>query len=70
MYCSLQTNGWRPEKYRILESSKPEVAESFCYLDDKLCPGGGRELAIIARTRAAWRKIHELLPLLSFPQSH
>ena len=40
--------------------------ESFCYLGDELCPGGSCELATIARTRAAWGKFCELLPLLSF----
>ena len=39
--------------------------EFFHYLGDELCPGGGCELATIARTRAAWGKFCELLPLLS-----
>ena len=39
--------------------------ESFRYLGDEICPGGGCELATIARTRAAWGKFHELLALLT-----
>ena len=37
--------------------------ELFQYLGDEICPGGGCELAAIARTRAAWEKFRELLPL-------
>ena len=43
----------RPENHVTLEGSKLDVVESFCYLGDELCPGGGCELATIARTRAA-----------------
>ena len=42
-----------------------EVVDSFCYLGDMLCAGGGCERAIVARTRAAWGKFKELLPLLT-----
>ena len=52
----------RPENRINLKGSKVDVVESFCYLGDELCPGGGCELATIARTRAAWGKFHELLP--------
>ena len=55
----------RPENHVTLEGSKLDVVESFRYLGDELCPGGGCELATIARTRAAWGKFRELLPLLS-----
>ena len=37
---------------------------SFHYLGDGLCPGGGCELANIARIRAAWGKFCELQLLL------
>ena len=47
----------RPEKYVILEGSKLDVVDSFRYLGDELCPGGGCELATIARKRAAWGKV-------------
>ena len=53
------------EDLRTLEGSKLDVVESFRYLSDELCPGGGCELASIARTRAVWGKFRELLPLLS-----
>ena len=50
----------RPENYVTLEA-----VESFRYLGDELCPGGGCELATMARSRAARGKFRELLPLLS-----
>ena len=56
----------RPEKHLTLEGIQLDTVEPFCYLGDKICPGGGCELATIARTRAAWGKFCELLPLLTF----
>ena len=53
----------RPEKY--LEGTQLDVVESFRYLGDEICPGGGCELAIIARTIAAWGTFRELLALLT-----
>ena len=55
----------RPENHVTSKGSKLDVVESFRYLGDELCPGGGCELATIAGSRAAWGKFHELLPLLS-----
>jgi len=55
----------RPVKQVSLVDSKLDVVESFRYLGDELCPGGGCELATIARSRVAWGKFRELLPLLS-----
>ena len=55
----------RPENHVTLEGSKLDVVESFCYLGDELFPGGGCKLATIARSRAAWGKFCELLPLLA-----
>ena len=55
----------RPENHVTLEGSKLDVVESFHYLGDELCPGGGCELATIVRTIAAWGMFHELIPLLS-----
>ena len=55
----------RPENHVTLEGCKLDVGESFRYLGDELCPGGGCELATIARTRAAWEKFCEFLSLLS-----
>ena len=54
----------RPENHVTLEGSKLDLVESFHHLGDELCPGGC-ELATIARTKAAWKKFCELLPLLS-----
>ena len=55
----------RPEKHVTLEGIKLDVVEPFQYLADKICPGGGYELAKIVRTRVSWEKFHELLPLLT-----
>ena len=55
----------RPEKHVTLECIQLDVVESFRYLGDEICPGGGCELTTIARTRAAWGKFRELLPLLT-----
>ena len=55
----------RTEKHVTLEDIQLDVVESFCYLGDEICPGGGGELATIARTRAAMGKFRELLPLLT-----
>ena len=53
----------RPEKHVTLDRIQLDVVESFHYLGDKISPGGGCELATIARTRAAWRMFYELFPL-------
>ena len=55
----------RPEKHVTLEDIQLDVEESFRYLGDEICLGGGCELATIARTRAAWGRFGELLPLLT-----
>ena len=55
----------RPEKHATLEGIQLDVVESFRYLGDEICPGGGCELATIARTRAAWGTFRELFPLLT-----
>ena len=55
----------RSEKYVALEGIQLAVVQSFCCLDDEISPAGGCELATIARTRAAWGKFCELLPLLT-----
>ena len=54
----------RPERYVTLEGIQLDVVESFRYLGDEICPGGGCELTTIAQIRAAWGKFRELLPLL------
>ena len=65
MYGTLQTNDGRSENHVTLEGSKLDVVKSFRYLGDEFCPGCGCELVTIARSRAAWGKFRELLPLLS-----
>ena len=55
----------RPEKHVTLEGIQLDVVESFRYLGDKICPGGGYELVTIGRTKAALGKFRELLPLLT-----
>jgi len=42
-----------------------EVVDSFCYLGDSICAGGGCQRAITTRVRCAWGKFRELLPLLT-----
>ena len=56
----------RPEKHVTFEGIQLDVVESMRYFGDEICPGGGCELATIARTRAARGKFGELLPLLTF----
>ena len=55
----------RHEKYVTLEGIQLDLVELFHYPGDKICPGGGCELATIARTRSAWGKLCELFPLLT-----
>ena len=51
-HCRL-TDG-RPEKSAALNDVNLGIIESFRYLGDKICIGGGCKLATIVRTRAAW----------------
>ena len=39
---------------------KLEVVASFCYLGDMLSAGGGCEMAVTTRVKAAWKKFREL----------
>ena len=55
----------RSKKHVTLEGIQLDVVELLCYLGHEIYPGGGGELATIGRTRAAWRKFRELLPLLT-----
>ncbi|XP_060771234.1 uncharacterized protein slc22a21 isoform X2 [Neoarius graeffei] len=55
----------RPCDYVMVNEQHLEVVDSFRYLGDTICAGGGCEAAIIARVRAAWGKFRELLPLLT-----
>ena len=42
-----------------------ECVDKFCYLCDMISAGGGAEAAVNARIRGGWRKLRELLPLLT-----
>ena len=41
-----------------------DFVTSFCYLGDRLNASGGREAAVIARTRIGWIKFRECGELL------
>ena len=55
----------RPYKSLLLQDDLIDVVDSICYLGDMISAGGGCELSTINRTRVAWGKFHELLPLLT-----
>ena len=55
----------RPVEHVFLGSQKLDVVDSFVYLGDGISPCGGCVVSTIARTRAAWGKFRELLPLLT-----
>ena len=42
-----------------------QMVDYFCYLGVTIGAGGGCELSIIARVKAAWGKFRELLPILT-----
>ena len=44
---------------------KLEVVASFCYLGDMLSAADGCELSTTTRVKTAWKKLKELLPVLS-----
>ena len=52
------------EKITIGDSSY-EIVSQFCYLGDMISAGGGAEASSVTRTRCAWKKFRELLPLLT-----
>ena len=41
------------------------VVASFCYLGEMLSTGGGCEITVTTRVKTAWKKIRELLPVLT-----
>ena len=55
----------KPHNHVAIGTNELDTVDSFCYLGDNLCAGGGCELATITRTRSAWKKYREILPLLS-----
>ena len=54
----------RPATQFTVGEESLEVVDSFCYLGDTVCAGGGCSRAITTRARCAWGKFRELLPLL------
>src|ERR1043165_3611088 len=42
-----------------------ESVDTFCYLGDMLCAGGGVEEAVRCRVRCAWGKFRELAPIIT-----
>ena len=55
----------RPEVDVVIDGDPMEVVGSFCYLGDTLSSGGGCGLATITRCQVAWKKFHQLLPILT-----
>ena len=55
----------RPQKEVQIGTDKLEVVASFCYLEDMLSAAGGCELSTTTRMKTAWKKIKDLLPVLS-----
>ena len=55
----------RPQKEVQVGPDKLEVVASFCYLGDMLSAAGGCELSTTTRVKTAWKKIKDLLPVLS-----
>ena len=58
-----QTTDGRPCIKLQLADGKLDVVDSFVYLGDCICPGGGCELATIKRCCSAWGKFRYLLHL-------
>ena len=44
---------------------KLEVVASFCYLGDMLSAGEGCDISVTTRVKTAWKKLRELLPVLT-----
>ena len=61
----------RPQSEVQVGPDKLEVVASFCYLGDMLSAGGGCEMAVTTRLKAAWKKFSSHIPphLLQDPWS-
>ena len=55
----------RPQKEVQVGPDKLEVVASFCYLGDMLSATGGFELSTTTRVKTTWKKLKDLLPVLS-----
>ena len=60
--CPLDSS---PQREVQVRPDNLEVVASFCYLGDMLSAAGGCELSATTRVKTAWKKIKELLPVLS-----
>jgi len=60
--CGLLADG--SEESVSLDGDIVEKVDKFCYLGDVLCTDGGVQGAVIARTRAGWKKFKELTKVL------
>ena len=55
----------RPQSEVQVRPDKLEVVASFCYLCDMLPAGGGCEITVTTHVKIAWKKLRELLPVLT-----
>ena len=55
----------RPQKEVQVRPDKLDVVASFCYLGDMLSAAGGFEHSTTTRVKTAWKKLKDLLPVLS-----
>ena len=62
---SSQIDGRPREKWTLAEGKELEVVETFCYFGGTINGGDRCSPSVVKRVRAAWGKIHELLPLVT-----
>ena len=55
----------RPQSEVQVGPDKLEVVASFCYLVDMLSAGGGCEITVTTCVKTGWKKLRELLPVLT-----
>ena len=55
----------KPQREIQVGPDKLEVVASFCYLGDMLSAAGGCKLSTTTHVKTTWKKIKELLPVLS-----
>ena len=55
----------RPIDSVSVDDEKVDVVDTFCYLGDTVCAGGGCSTSIVTRCKSAWAKFRELLPILT-----
>ena len=55
----------RPQNQVQVGPDKLEMVASFFYLSDMLSAGRGCEIAVTTRVKTAWKKLRELLPVLT-----